>query len=316
MATSRQSIIRGPGTVKIGTVKIFDASGITADIDSATSDIPSSIAGKLDTIKTDQIGKIALTPVGNLTADLLAILFPSWAQTPDIGRSVFGSTDSPLIVSSRAGQKVTFKATGITKLPEIYLSPVKTAFGSVEFTALLANGKLPNETNAFYQVEAATYADGEPPRNALSGFHYGATWGTGQGAFTIPDTLDGWTITPELQLEPVTTDSQGTIDYTLTGVTVRASCTPLGLSESDILAKLPVSSARGSSLASANDLVITAANPGLTVTLKKASLVTGPIQWGATMLRAGQLGFVANIDATDGSLFEVGITAAPDDDEE
>ena len=26
------------------------------------------------------------------------------------------------------------------------------------------------------------------------------------------------------------------------------------------------------------------------------------------MLRAGQLGFVANIDATDGSLFEIGIT--------
>lgn len=36
MATQRQSIIRGPGTVTFGGVKFYDASGITAEIDSAT----------------------------------------------------------------------------------------------------------------------------------------------------------------------------------------------------------------------------------------------------------------------------------------
>ena len=301
MATTRQSIIRGPGTAAFDGVKLFDQGGITAEIDSATQDISSSISGKLDTIKTDQIGKVSLTPVGNLSEDLLAVLYPAWIRTPEIGRSVFGSTDKSLVISSKAGTKVTFTAAAITKFPELYLSPVKTAFGGLEFTALLPNGKLPNDaTTKLYTVTSATYADGEAPRTGLSGNHYSATF----GSLSIPDTLDGWTVGVEAQLEPVTTDSQGTIDYTLTGVNVTAKCTPLGLSEAQILAALPALSLRGSSNAGANDLVLASAN-GLTVTLKCAALVTGPLNWGATSLRAGEIGFTAHVDTTDGSLFEI-----------
>lgn len=304
MAVTRQSIIRGPGTVTFGGVNIFDADGITAEIESSTKDVPSSISGKLDTIKTDQIGRISLKPVGNLSEDLLAVLFPAWAQTPAIGQSLFGSADAPISVASRAGTKVTFAAAALTQCPELKLSPVETAFGQAQFTALVPNGKLPTDaTTKFYTVAAAAYADGEAPRSGLSGFHYAGTL----GSLSIPDTLDGWTVNFELQLEPVTSDSQGTIDYTLQGVTVRASCTPLGLTEAQILAALPTLKGRGASLAGADDLVI-AAEDGLSVTLKCASLVTGPIQWGATQLRAGQIGFVANVDPEDGSLFEVSYT--------
>ena len=51
-----------------------------------------------------------------------------------------------------------------------------------------------------------------------------------------------------------------------------------------------------------------AATDGLTVTLKKASLVTGPLNWGTTALRAGQVGFEANIDPATGALFDVEYT--------
>lgn len=303
MATTRQSIIRGPGTVTFDGVKLFDAGGITAEVDSATQDIPSSIVGKVDTVKTDQVGKVTLTPVGNLSEALLGVLFPSYFRTPVIGTSLFGSADKPLVVASKAGTKVTFAAAALTKCPDLLLSPVKTAFGGVEFTALLPNGKLPDDaTTKFYTVAAAAYADGEPPRTGLSGFHYAATF----GGLSIPDTLDGWTISVEAQTEPVQTDSQGTIDYTLTGVNVTAKCTPLGLTEAQILAALPVLSGRGASLATANDLVIES-DGGLTVTLKCASLVTGPLNWGSTTLRAGEIGFVANI-AAGGSLFNVEYT--------
>lgn len=304
MATTRQSIIRGPGTVTFGGVKLFDKDGIVAEIESNSQEVPSSISGTLDTIKTDQIGRVSLTPVGNLSEALLEVLYPSFAQTPEIGRSLLGSTDAPLVVSSRAGTKVTFNAAALTQLPELRLSPIATAFGQAQFTALVPNGKLPDDaTTKFYTVTSATYEDGEPPRDGLSGFHYQGTY----GSLSIPDTLDGWTVTPELQTEAVTTDSQGTIDYTLTGLTVRASCTPLGLSESQILAALPVLQGRGKSLASASDLVISSTG-GLTVTLKHAALVTGSLQWGATQLRAGQIGFIANIDPTTGALFSVSYT--------
>lgn len=303
MATTRQSIIRGPGTVTFGFEKLFDADGITAEIESNSQEIPSSISGTLDTIKTDQIGRVSLTPVGNLSNALLNVLYPIYTQSPRIGQSLLGATDAPLVVASRAGTKVTFNAAALTQCPELRLSPVATAFGQAQFTALLANGKLPTDTGSFYAVAAAAYADGEPPRDGLSGFHYTATYGD----LAIPDTLDGWTVTPEMQVEAVRTDSQGTIDYTLTGMTVRANCTPLGLTESQLLAALPVLKGRGKSLASENDLTIES-DGGISVTLNHAALVTGPIKWGATMLRAGQIGFVANIDPTSGSLWSVSYT--------
>ena len=90
-------------------------------------------------------------------------------------------------------------------------------------------------------------------------------------------------------------------------MTVRAKCTPVGLSESQILSALPIAKGRGTSLRGSNDLVI-AGDGGLTVTLKKASLVTGPLNWGTTALRAGQIGFEANIDPTTGALFDVEYT--------
>ena len=157
MATTRQSIVRGPGTVTFGGVKLFDAGGITAEVESSTQESPSSIAGKLDTIKTDQIGKIALTPVGEISGALLALLYPY--QTPNPGASVMGEADRPLVIASRAGTKVTFHNAALSKIPDLVLSPVKTAFGQAEFTALLANGKLPTDADSFFRVEAAEYAD-------------------------------------------------------------------------------------------------------------------------------------------------------------
>lgn len=309
MTTTRQSIIRGPGTVKFNGIKFFDQSGIGAEIDSATQDIGSSISGKLDTIKTDQIGKISLTPVGNLTKELLAVFFPEYFQKPVIGQSIFGSEDKELVISSKAGTQVKFAAAALTKCPELYLSPVKTAFGSVEFTALLPNGKLPDdETAKLYTVAPAQYTDGEAPRNALSGFHYKATYGSGEGAVVIPNTLDGWTISIEPQLNPVTTDSQGTIDFTLAGINVTAKCTPIGLSEAEILAMLPVLRGRGRSTVENKDLAISSKG-GLSIVLKNASLVTGPLNWGSTALRVGELGFTAHIDATSGTLFTVDCAA-------
>lgn len=302
MATTRQSIVRGPGTVTFDSIKFFDKDGISANVESSTEEIPSSASGTLDTIKTDQVATVTLTPVGNITADILSKLFPAFLKKPVLGSSLMGSTDKSLVVSSRAGQKVTFVNAAITGVPELRLSPVATAFGQVTFSALVANGKTANETGGFYSTAAAAYADGEAPRTNLTGHVYTGTF----GSLSIPDTVDGWTVSVEPNYEPVRTDSQGTIDYTLQGVTVRASCTPLGLSEAQILAALPTTKGRGASLASTNDLVISAQG-GLTVTLKNASLVTGPIQWGSSQLRVGQLGFVANIAST-GDLFDVVLT--------
>lgn len=306
MATSRTSILRGPGSVTYGGQTFYDADGITADVETTTQDVPSSVSGTLDTIKTDATGKVTFTPCGQLSADLLALLFPYGSAS--IGASACGGTDRPLVVHSVGGTKVTFLNAVLSKMPELRLSPVKTSFGAAEFSAALALGKAPGEASSFYSSEAATYGLGAPDPAGITGIQYSATLGSG---FSITDTLDGWTVTPEVTLEPVTTDLLGTVDWTIASIGCTATCTPLGLTESQILAKLPIGTGRGASLAGTDDLVITGTD-GLTVTLKNASVVRGPLQWGNTALRAGELQFRAHrafSQGVAGALFTVEMAA-------
>ena len=310
MAINRTNILRGPGTVIVGTGNdaqtIFDATGITADVESSSQEIPSSVSGAIDTIKTDQIGTVKLTPCGQLSADLLALLYPY--GTPTIGARVFPDADVPLTVHSVAGTKVTFVNAALTTMPPLLLSPVKTAFGEAVFTALLGLGKKPSDSNSFFTTGSATYAAGGPDPSGIVGVQYAATY----GALSILDTLDGWTVTPELELEPVTTDLLGTVDYTIKGVKCTATCTPLGLTEAQLLGALPIAKDRGSSLKGASDLVI-AGTGGLTVTLKNATMLRGPLQWGNTTLRAGEVQFTAHrafSSGTPGAVFSVAMTAS------
>ena len=298
MAINRTNILRGPGTVIYNTGNdaqtIFDATGITADVESSSQEIPSSVSGAIDTIKTDQVGTIRLTPCGQLSDDLLALLYPY--GTPSIGARVFPDADVPITVHSVAGTKVTFVNAALTTMPPLTLSPVKTAFGEAVFTALLGLGKKPSDASSFFTTAAVSYTAGGPDPTGIVGVQYAATF----GSLNILDTLDGWTVTPEIQLEPVTTDLLGTVDYTVSGVTCTATCTPLGLTESQLLGALPIAKDRGSSLKGAADLVITGAG-GLTVTLKNATMLRGPLQWGNTTLRAGEVQFTAHRAFTNGA---------------
>ena len=311
MAINRTNILRGPGTViwnpgGTGEQTIFDASGITADIETSSGDVPSSVSGVIDRFKTDQVGTVKFTPCGQLSAGLLALLYPY--GTPTIGARVFPDADVPLTIHSVAGTKVTFVNAALTQMPPLTLSPVKTAFGEAVFTALLGLGKKPSDSNSFFTTAAATYAAGGPDPSGIVGVQYAASY----GSLNILDTLDGWTITPELQLEPVTTDLLGTVDYTVQGVGCTATCTPLGLSEAQILGALPLTKDRGTSLTGASDLVITGAN-GLTVTLKNATMLRGPLHWGNTTLRAGEVAFTAHrafSQGTPGAVFSVAMTPA------
>lgn len=300
MPINRNTILRGPGTVKFGGVTVFDANGITCEIESATQGLPSSISGEIGTIKTDQTGKISFTPCGQISAAILAALYPYASAA--IGSSACGAADTPCVVHGMSGTRVTLVNCCVRKMPEIYLSPVKTAFGSVELAAALGLAKGPTDDAALYTVEQAAYDAGAPDPTGITGVAYAGTF----GALSIPDTADGWTITPEVTLNPVSTDTLGTIDWTVASVGCTAKCTPLGLTEEQILAALPATRARGS-LIGGDDLVVTGAG-GLKVTLHGASLVTGPLQWGNTQLRAGEIGFTAHrsfAGGVPGPVFEV-----------
>ena len=294
MATNRTTILRGPGTVVFGGATLFDADGITCEVDSATQGIPSSLSGEIGTIKTDQTGRVSFTPCGQLSAAVLAALFPYASAA--IGSSACGATDTPCTVHSVAGTKVTLVNACVSRMPEIFLSPVKTAFGAVEISAALGLGKAPADADALYKVEAAAYSSGAPDPAGITGVAYQGTF----GELAIPDTLDGWTVTPTVELQAVATDALGTVDWTVAAVGCTAKCTPLGLTEAQILAALPAGRARGALLGGTDNLVVTGTG-GLAVTLYGAGLVTGPLRWGNTALRAGEIGFTTHRTFADGA---------------
>lgn len=300
---TRTSLVRGPGAITFAGQTIHSQGDIIASLNSETANLGTSLLGTVDALKSDQSAVITITPCGEITAEQLAVLYPH--QTPVIGGSILTATDKPLVILSRDGRKLTFTAAGLTGIPDLDLSPVRTAFGQATFTALPGSGLLPDAASAIYKEEAQAWSNAAPDSTKMLTAIYHGTFGDA----TIY-TNDGWKVSIELSTEPVVIDDVGTIDYTLTNLTVRASCTPVGLTAAEVLALLPINQGRGTHMFGDSDLVIAGAG-GLTVTLKNARVYQGPLQWGASTLRVGEIGFVAHIDPSTGQLYEVTAPSAP-----
>lgn len=310
MAITRQTVIRGPGSVTRNAVQFFDRDGIKADLMLDSFGVTTSAFGLVDTRLGDITAKISFRPEGRISTALLAALYPY--GNPTIGSSLFGATDIPTDIHSMAGTKVTFHATALTKMPGLKLSLSETAFSSAaEITALVKNATEHTAANSLYTVATAAWTGAFDAADIKGGVYIG-TWGTGLGAVTLT-TADGWTVDFELQLEPQKADSVGTYDIMITGITARARCRPIGISEDTLLG---YSNAQGSTallggtMRSGKDLVI-AATGALTVTLKEVALITSSMEWGNTSLRAGEVEFVAHRTLSTGipaAMFTVAMT--------
>ena len=299
----RTTLCLGPGTLVYGAspgLKIFDASGITLDTDLATKDLPSSFLGKANTIQTDRLMKVAATPVGEVSQELLNLFYPWRNLAAAMGAQILDpNADTPLVIHSAAGQKTTLLNAALTKPPELALSTVETSFGQLEFTAITPGDG--TSTDPLHTVGAAAYDLGAHA-TPLSGVAYTAQF----GSLAILSTVDGFRVSVEPDLQALETDEDGVVSWALKGLKVSARCTPTQLNEQQILDALGINRGRGRSVAGAHALVITGAG-GLTVTLKRAALTKGPMKWGAGELRAGELLFEANADG-DGSLYDVALS--------
>lgn len=302
----RTTMTRGPGLVTLGAVPFHDKDGIVSELQTETERPPSSQYGQLKPRITDQIGKTTFTPVGLLTSAILAKLYPAAYQTPVIGASIFGASDELCTVHSKAGKQVPWHNSALTTMPEILLSARKTALGSAEITHLLKNSTERSAANSLVgPVADVVFSDAGFSESDIKMVQYSGAWGA---TLTGIQAKEGWTITPQLQLRQETTDDDGTIDYSIELVSISAKCTPVGLGESEILDNLPTEQSIGSIPANSADLTITGAG-GLTVVLKGATLLQGPLRWNNTDLRAGEIVFEASSDVTaGGALFTVALT--------
>lgn len=293
-ALARNAITRGPGCIYwnpgASQIAIPSVGGINADVDVKEVDIATDTDGPIDKRLADVEAKIVWTPVGLLTADVLGVLYPSAYRTPVIGSSVFGAADTPVLVHSTAGQKVTFAAAALTQMPQLILSAAKQCYGQAGITAIRGAGLEWTNAAALYTLAAGAYSAPSVPSASIKTSAYTAAWGAIIASIVSED---GWTVDFSLNLKPDPVDGYGTNDYVLESVGVVAKCKPKNLAETmvDNLKVQGSGVAIGMSRRRAADLVITGG--GLTVTIKDAVMQKGPLRWAGTEIRAGEIAFAA-----------------------
>ena len=293
MSVTRSTLVRGPATAKVGSVVLHTQAGIESTFNVEAVPVESDQYGEIDRLVSAKYCETSLIPVGALSAGLLTLLHPH--QTPDLGASFLGATDTPFIVHSKAGQKITFANYGVWAPPNVRLSATKTAFSSAaNFRHGLKDATEPDAAGAYYVLASEAWA--------AANYALGAdTIAAGAVTALIGDTpvssTEGFELSATYGWKPVPDDNVGIPDWTLDTVSAAITFTPSAGTEAGLLALMPFGQAVGTSVRSGKDFVVSSAN-GLTMTIYDAFLLKGPLRFGRTALRQGQLAFAGLVKVT------------------
>lgn len=306
MATSRASLVRGPSKNTFNGGTAYSKEDFEININKETLPITTSATGKSDERVIEVQVETSFTPDGRWTTAILdAFINPFANMIP--GASLLTSADIPFVANGADGEIHTIQAACVTKLPDILLSAKKTLFGQLTirgYRALGAGWTDADSLTALAGTGGSTVDATWNPANVVVQ-PYEAAWGSIAG-FDAFDTQDGWTISFNLETEEIEVDSAGKIDIAFKSLEVMAKCVPVGPTSAQIIAASKYQGlsgangmTRGYSLNNDGaggvtpDLVITGADGATVVTIAAANIKTAGFQFGATKLRAGEIGFVA-----------------------
>jgi hypothetical protein len=294
MPATRVSLVTGPAKIVRGTGIVFSQDDIPVNLIQDTLPIITSAYGEVDQRALDARIELSFTPEGRWNAATLAFLWP-YGNTA-AGASIFGTSDTPTTINASDGALHTIIASAVTAMPSLSLSAARTIVGPVTITGVRKNNTAWATADGLYTIAAgATMTDTTWAPSLVKVQHYTGAWGAVTG-FTAIGTQDGWSVDFDLQLDSIVTDDIGTVDMRFRSLGVLARCMPVGPTPAQILTNLQLQdtgAARGRSMATANDLVITGADTTTIVTLKQAALKTAGFRFGATVLREGEIGFFA-----------------------
>ena len=155
MSIDRATIISGPARVTFGGQTFWSKGDITVKNTVERFEIGTSRFGIVDERLSDKRIVVSFEPTGRFTVALAAVLWPY--ATAGIGSSVYGASDSALVINTLAGRQFTIHNAANTSPPDINLGVGQTIQGDVEFTGLLANDTDPSDANSYYTDAAVTY---------------------------------------------------------------------------------------------------------------------------------------------------------------
>jgi hypothetical protein len=306
---NRTTIITGPALVTFGGQTFWSKGDISYKLIVDRFAVETSVFGEVDGRIRDKRIEVSFEPDGRFTSALAAVLFPYAAAS--IGASIFGASDRALVIHGRDGVKLTVPNASLTSMPALRLGVGKTLQGNVTFTGLLKNSTAPEAAGAYYAIASESYpGDTGWATSDIKTLAYASAWG-GSAPWDAFLTQEGWEIAFGLQLSPQMVDGCGTVDMSLQALTVTATAIPVGPSLAQLHTAMHENLALGSSMASANDLIVSAT--GVYFSLANAGLIDMQAAWGSQSKRLGACQWQANRTVTTGvadPLFFIG-TAAP-----
>ena len=299
MPIDRSTLVLGPGKLTHNGGTFFSKEPILPTLEYETLEIATDAHGKVDERRVELAGIIPVTPEGAWSASARAALWPYASTLP--GALIHPVPDLPLVIHSNNTDRHTFESAAITRMPDILLSATKTMIGQAEFTAVRKNNTGWADAASFLTIDTFAYSDTTFAPANIKVQSYTGNW-TGKTGFSAIETQEGWTISFNLALEPLSVDDEGRLTFMFVSLDVMASCIPVNVSAANIFAGLgPHTHLRGTSLqATGADLVITGADASTIVTLKSANLKRAGFRFGSRVLRQGELGWVATRPITAG----------------
>lgn len=295
-AITRASIISGPAKITFGGQSFWSKGNVELKIINERFNIETAHFGKVDERQSDRRIEVTFEPSGRFNSDIAGVLWP-YASTAT-GASIFTAADVPLTINGRDGRQIVVHAAAITKMPSVRMSVNQTLIGPVTFTGLVKNNVSPESAAAYYTESAVSYPGD-------TGFDVGdiitqppvAVWGASSPWDSFLSE-SGWMIDFDLQLAPQKVDGIGTVDMTFASVAVTAKAIPVGPTAAAVLAKLSPTVALGTSVATADDLVISTTD--VSVGLAKAALVDGGLAFGSQSKRISECSWIATRTITTG----------------
>lgn len=266
------SIIRGPAIITYNGVTFYAKDDIKVKTRLDLFDIQASGIGSIDKRINQVLSEITFTPHGEISSNLLGVLFPHAAAIT--GASAMPVSDNNLVIQPYNGkERCTYKNAFVSKMPEVSLAATKTPFGQVTFSGFGSNNSAWSTAGRIVDVADNAFSDTGLSSSAVRTMAYTAVLGSLSAPWNNIRTKTGWTVSFDVGMDPVEEDSTGIFDYIYNGqVKVDAKCNPIGIKVADLHALMATfqgtGGARGNS-ASGNrcNLVLSGATGGINMTL-------------------------------------------------
>jgi len=310
-AVDRTTLVEGPAHIILpdGTTYLWTDGAVNVDLVTEFAQIEAAGFGVLDEARRrDERIEASCPLAGNMPAAVLTYLFGALG-TAQLNTSVHGAADAAWKIHALDGTLITFKSGAIHELPTLRMGAGNRRWdGSAKIVGVLGKGLARTDTGALYTRSTGQAFSAVPAIAEFTNLPVQATWGANEIA-----TQDGWKVSFRIGLSPRRDPNVGTFDYRLTSLVVEARARPLNLDDALLSTAYVVGSSTriGASRTGAN-LLLVEDNPGLTVCLNNAVLVSNPVAFGADEPRLGELTWRARRDfsAGYGAMFSVSATAA------